>query len=274
MSTWVNGRAGTRVDSRDRGFNYGDGLFETMRVRRRGVRFLDCHLERLDEGCRRLGFAGPSRRVLRQELNVVAARRVDGVLKLVVTRGVGERGYRPTGKERATWVVSLQPLAKPAEGAVILRSARLCRLRLGVNKELAGLKTLNRLECVLARAEWQDPEIWEGLLRDTDGYLVCGTMSNLFLRSGSALMTPKLDRCGVAGVMRRWVLETAGALELRVRETRLRWNDVVKADEVFMTNAVAGVVPLGSVQHGRTRLRFAEATSSTSAALRRLLESQ
>jgi 4-amino-4-deoxychorismate lyase len=267
VTTWVNGREGVTVDSRDRGFNYGDGLFETMRVRRRSVRFLEYHLERLDEGCRRLGIAGPSRRVLRQELNAAAARRVDGVLKLVVTRGVGDRGYRPTGKERVTRVVSLHPLGKPAGGI-----ARLCRLRLGVNQQLAGLKTLNRLECVLARAEWQDPEIWEGLLRDTDGYLVCGTMSNLFLRTGTALMTPKLDRCGVAGVMRRWVLETAGALKLRARETRLSWRDVVEADEVFMTNAVAGVVPLGSIQHGRTRLRFAE--SPASAALRRLLESQ
>jgi 4-amino-4-deoxychorismate lyase len=272
VTTWVNGREGVTVDSRDRGFNYGDGLFETMRVRRRGVRLLDYHLDRLDEGCRRLGINGVSRRVLRRELNAAAALRVDGVLKLVVTRGVGERGYRPTGKERATRVLSLHPLATPAQGAATLRTARLCRLRLGVNPQLAGLKTLNRLECVLARAEWQDPEIWEGLLRDTDGSLVCGTMSNLFLRTGSALMTPKLDRCGVAGVMRRWVLETAGMLKLRVREKRVLWSDVGKADEVFMTNAVAGVVPLGLIRHGRTRLRFAELTAS--AALLRLLESQ
>jgi 4-amino-4-deoxychorismate lyase len=269
MSSWVNGRAGTRVDSRDRGFNYGDGVFETMRVRRRGVRFLDYHLDRLEDGCRRLDIKGPSRRVLRQELNAAATRCVDGVLKLVVTRGVGDRGYRTTGRERVTRVLSLHPLGNPAGG-----TARLCRLRLGVNRQLAGLKTLNRLECVLARAEWQDPEIWEGLLQDTDGYLVCGTMSNLFLRTGSALMTPKLDRCGVSGVMRRWVLETAGALKLRARETRLTWRDVVKADEVFMTNAVAGVVTLGSIQHGRSRLRFAESTASASAALRRLLGSQ
>lgn len=270
MSTWVNGRAGTRIDHRDRGFNYGDGVFETMRVRRRGVRFLDYHLERLDEGCRRLGFAGPNTRRLRQELMAVAARRVDGVLKLVVTRGLGDRGYRPTGQERCTRVLSLHPLAKSSVGAG--RSARLCDMRLGLNIELAGLKTLNRLECVLARAEWQDPGIWEGLLRDTEDYLVCGTMSNLFLRTGSALMTPKLDRCGVAGVMRRWVLETAGKLTLRVCEKRVLWSDVVKADEVFMTNAVVGIVPLVSIQRGRTRLRVAESTAA--AALMRLLESQ
>jgi hypothetical protein len=137
MSTWVNGRAGTRIDHRDRGFNYGDGVFETMRVRRRGVRFLDYHLERLDEGCRRLGFAGPSPRVLRRELNAAAARRVDGVLKLVVTRGVGERGYRPTGQERCTRVLSLHPLVKSATDGP-RAAARLCDLRLGVNPAAGG----------------------------------------------------------------------------------------------------------------------------------------
>jgi 4-amino-4-deoxychorismate lyase len=87
-------------------------------------------------------------------------------------------------------------------------------------------------------------------------------------------MTPKLDRCGVAGVMRRWVLETAGSLTLRVRETRVRWEDLRGADEVFMTNAVAGVVPLSSIEHGRTRLRFTEPAAWTSTELQRLLESQ
>jgi 4-amino-4-deoxychorismate lyase len=271
VTTWVNGRDSAAVDSRDRGLNYGDGLFETMRVRRRSVRFLDYHLERLVHGCERLGITGPNPRQLRQELERVAARRVDGVLKLVVTRGIGERGYRPTGKEHCTRIVSLHPLAVPTRDGA-LRQARLCRLKLGVNERLAGLKTLNRLECVLARAEWRSLRIWEGILRDTDDYLVCGTMSNLFVRSGSALMTPKLDRCGVAGVMRRWVLETAGALNLRAREKRLRWQDLAQADEIFMTNAVAGVVPLGQVQHGRTRLRLVESTAA--AALRELLETQ
>ncbi len=275
MTTWVNGRESRAVDSRDRGLNYGDGLFETMRVRRRSVRFLDYHLERLEHGCQRLGITGINPRQLRLELGRVAARRVDGVLKLVVTRGIGERGYRPTGEERCTRIVSLHPLARPNPAAArhgALRQARLCRLKLGVNEQLAGLKTLNRLECVLARAEWRSLRIWEGILRDTDDYLVCGTMSNLFVRSGSVLMTPKLDRCGVAGVMRRWVLETAGSLSLRAREKRLRWQDLAQADEVFMTNAVAGVVPLGLVQHGRLRLRFVESTAA--AALRGLLERQ
>jgi 4-amino-4-deoxychorismate lyase len=135
---------------------------------------------------------------------------------------------------------------------------------------LAGLKTLNRLESVLARAEWRDERIWEGLLRDVEGSVVCGTMSNVFLRRGSTLMTPALDRCGVAGVMRRWVLEQARDLRLRVWQGRLPVEAFRDAEEVFMTNAVAGVVPVGLVQAGPQLLRLP--STETAERLRARLE--
>ena len=210
MKSWIDGRAGSTIDYRDRGLNYGDGVFETMRVRRHSIRLLDYHLERLNDACRRLKIAAPSATRLRNEL-----------------------------------------------------------VRIGVNEALAGLKTLNRLESVLARAEWTDAGIWEGLMRDPDDHIVCGTMSNFFMRRGSSLMTPKLDRCGIAGVMRRWVLEQASPMKLRAREVRLRWSDLATADEAFMTNAVVGIVPLAVIQHGRSRVRFAERDASS--ALNRLL---
>ncbi|MDP8985944.1 MAG: aminodeoxychorismate lyase [Pseudomonadota bacterium] len=270
---WINGRAGAQVDPRDRGLNYGDGVFETMRVRRGSVRLLDYHLDRLRDACRRLAIAAPNPRGLRNELVRVAARRPEAVLKLIVTRGVGARGYRLSGRERSTRVISLHPVSRQAIRATERPvRVRLCAMRLGVNETLAGLKTLNRLESVLARAEWSDARIWEGLLRDTDDNIVCGTMSNLFVRRGRSLLTPRLDRCGVAGVMRRWVLEQAPALQLHARERRLRWEDLSMADEVFMTNAVAGVVPLASIQHGRLRLRFG--AWDTANGLRRALELQ
>jgi 4-amino-4-deoxychorismate lyase len=147
---------------------------------------------------------------------------------------------------------------------------RMCAMRLGVNEALGGLKTLNRLESVLARAEWKDTRVWEGLMRDTDDNIVCGTMSNFFLRRGSSLITPKVDRCGVAGVMRRWVLEQASALKLRASEGRVRWEDLGQADEAFMTNAVVGIVPVAVIQYGRARVRFAEGKNSSE--LRRMLE--
>jgi 4-amino-4-deoxychorismate lyase len=257
LNSWINGRAGATIRAADRGLNYGDGAFETMRVRRRGIRFLEYHLERLAATCQRLDLAVPDSARLRTELTRIAARKSEAVLKLLVTRGVGARGYRASGRERGTRVITLYPLPPRGSTAAAVR-IRMCAMRLGVNETLAGMKTLNRLESVLARAEWRDPRVWEGLMRDTDDNIVCGTRSNLFVRRGSQLLTPKVDRCGIAGVMRRWVLERAGAIRLRPRESRLRVEDLAGADEAFLTNAVSGIVPVAVLEHGRERIRFAE----------------
>jgi 4-amino-4-deoxychorismate lyase len=141
-----------------------------------------------------------------------------------------------------------------AEAAAPAR-VRLCATQLGLNPRLAGLKTLNRLESVVARAEWKDARIWEGLMLDVEQNIVCGTMSNLFLRRGSILMTPVIDRCGVAGVMRRWVLQAARELRLKPVERRLRWQDLSTAEEAFMSNAVVGVRSVAVIERGRERLR-------------------
>jgi 4-amino-4-deoxychorismate lyase len=272
MNAWINGRRSARIDYRDRGLQYGDGVFETMRVRRGRVRLLDYHLARLDSGCRQLAIAGPPLAALRRELVRIAALRSEGVLKLIVTRGSGARGYRPTGRERCTRILTLHPLPKTAvtEASRPAR-VRLCATPLGQNPRLAGLKTLNRLESVMARAEWSDARMWEGLMRDADENIVCGTMSNLFLRRGSSLMTPVLDRCGVAGVMRRWILETAGGLRLNPVERRIRWEDLSEAEEVFMSNAVVGLRSVGSLQRGTGVLRLTQ--FQTADRLRILLDS-
>lgn len=258
MTAWINGRRGARVDHADRGLQYGDGVFETMRVRRGRVRFLEYHLERLYAGCRVLKIASPARKSLQPELERIARRRSEGVLKLILTRGSGPRGYRPTGRERSTRIITLHalPISPSSSGREAVR-IRLCATPIGLNPALAGLKTLNRLESVLARSEWRDAGIWEGLLLDAEKNVVCGTMSNLFLRQGSILATPKLDRCGVSGVMRRWILETAGDLGLRAIERRLRWQDLRDAEEVFMSNAVVGLRSVSMIEHGTERVRHA-----------------
>ena len=257
MSTWINGRKREHIDYRDRGLQYGDGVFETMRILRGRVRLLEYHLDRLLAGCHRLGITGPERLELRQELQRTATLRKEAILKLIITRGVGRRGYRPTGLERATRILSLHALPKGllAQDARPVR-VRLCETTLGHNPGLAGLKTLNRLESVMARAEWQDARIWEGLMQDGEENIVCGTMSNVFLKRGRTLMTPVLDRCGVAGVMRRWVLETARQLDLRAVERRIRRRDLQEAEEVFMTNSLVGVRSVSSFQRGARILRL------------------
>jgi 4-amino-4-deoxychorismate lyase len=258
MSVWINGRRRSTLNYRDRGLQYGDGVFETMRVQRRSIRLLDFHLDRLYRGCRRLKIGAPQPLVLRRELERIAARRGEGVLKLIVTRGCGPRGYRPSGRERATRIATLRglPQAASADSPIAVR-LRVCATLLSANPSLAGLKTLNRLDSVLARSEWTDARIWEGLMRDADDNWVCGTMSNLFLRRGTVLMTPLLDRCGVAGVMRRWILERAGGLRLRAVERRIRWKDLQSAEEVFMSNAVVGIRSVRTIEGARWgNLRF------------------
>ena len=268
-ASWINGRSGRWIDCRDRGLHYGDGLFETMRVRDRRIRLLDYHLDRLLEGCGRLGIDTPGESVLRRELASPARLRDDAVLKLILTRGAGARGYRPSGEERCTRLVTLARLPPLAPGDAPQR-VRMCATRLGSNPALAGLKTLNRLESVLARLEWRSARIWEGLMCDAEGNVVCGTMSNLFVRSGSTLKTPMLDRCGIAGVMRRWVLEQARELHLRPWQGRLGFEEVAAADEVFMTNAVAGIVSISMLE--RVGRRFPIKRSDAAQRLRARLE--
>jgi 4-amino-4-deoxychorismate lyase len=263
-AAWINGVAGRHVDFRDRGLQYGDGLFETMRVRGGRIRLLEYHLERLFDGCRRMSIETPPLSSLRRELELRATPHADAVLKLILTRGPGARGYRPSGRERCTRIVSLSA-PPPVAASQSLQRVRVCATPVASNPALAGLKTLNRLESVLARSEWNDDRIWEGLMRDVDGYLVSGTMSNLFVRRGSSLTTPMLDRCGIAGVMRRWVFEQRADSRLTMREGRLRLEDLDEAAEVFMTNAVAGVVSVNVIQHGRRRIRI-----ESSAAAQRL----
>jgi 4-amino-4-deoxychorismate lyase len=262
------------LDCRDRGLQYGDGVFETMRVRRRGIRLFELHLERLYRGCRTLKIAAPSSLLLSRELKAIAAAQREGILKLIVTRGSGPRGYRPSGRERGTRIAISYAQPRGARVQESKRSRlRVCATPLGANPRLAGLKTLNRLESVLARAEWDDAKIWEGLMRDTDGNWVCGTMSNLFLRRGTVLMTPLIDRCGVAGVMRRWILENAVGLRLRTVERRIRWQDLVDAEEVFMSNAVVGIRSVRSIERPRgPNLRFSSSRAANR--LRKLLDLQ
>jgi 4-amino-4-deoxychorismate lyase len=274
VSVWINGRQRTLLDCRDRGLQYGDGVFETMRVSRRRIRFLEFHLDRLGEGCRRLSIAVPERLLLQRELTRIAAARSEAVVKLIVTRGRGIRGYRPSGRERCTRIISVHALSRRilGEESAAVR-LRVCATPLAVNPRLAGLKTLNRLDCVLARAEWQDARIWDGLMRDADGNWVSGTMSNLFLKRGPVLLTPLLDRCGVAGVMRRWILARAPELRLRPMERPIRWEDLKSAEEVFMSNAVVGIRPVRAIEWARkATLRFS--CVDTAKRLRALLDAQ
>lgn len=245
---WVDGIADLSLPADDRGLQYGDGLFETMRVVGGRVPLLERHLARLVAGCAQLALPAPEPATLRSEIDVASVGRDDAVLKLVVTRGSAGRGYRAPAAPQPRRVLSLHPRtewASPPATASI--RARTCSTRLAIGGPLVGLKHLNRLEQVLARSEWQDDAIAEGLMLDAEGTVVAGTMTNLFLVVDGALLTPVLDRCGIAGIARALVLESAAPLGLQVAQRRIAAGELRQADEIFVCNSVVGLRPLAEL---------------------------
>jgi 4-amino-4-deoxychorismate lyase len=225
------------IAANDRGLNYGDGLFETVLMKNGTACLIDAHLERLKHGCERLGIQFPGNESLLADLSRFDSM-PDGVMKIIVTRGAGGRGYRPLRDAAPTRVVSWHEM--PLAGATEIR-ARWCAMRLARNPLLAGIKHLNRLEQVLAQREWDDPQIHEGFMLDSEGELICGTTTNIFVVRSGTLVTSDLRYSGVRGVMRGAVMQKASRLGVPVSEEPLWPHDLETATEVFVTNAVRGV---------------------------------
>lgn len=235
----------------DRGLMYGDGVFETLHFGADPVphcTLLSYHWARLRRGLHTLKIAvdlaeieGQLKRYLQQAKLAEACS-----IKITVTRGSAKAGYAPDSKAVATIVISAAvtspvPPALYDEGVTV----RLCEMRMGRNPALAGIKHLNRLEQVMARSEWQDAGIFEGLLRDSEGLLVEATAANVFLRRNGELLTPDLRYCGVAGTQREHLLDTVlPALNLSCRVRSVTLHDLYEADEVFLASSRLGVMPV------------------------------
>jgi len=244
MPVWIDGRPAALLPVTDRGLAYGDGLFETIAVRQGQMALLERHLQRLAEGARRLRLP-LDLALVRAELLAFASELGNGVAKLIVTRGDGLRGYAPPADAHCRRILSGNPSpAYPARNR--LDGIRLypCTTRLAEQPLLAGLKHLNRLEQVLARAEWQDPACAEGLMCDSGGRVIEGVFSNLFVVRSGELLTPSLARCGVAGVMRAEILARAAAAGMTTRVVDLDYAALLAADEVFLCNSQYGIWPV------------------------------
>jgi 4-amino-4-deoxychorismate lyase len=252
MTMLVNGLPATAASANglspaDRGLQFGEGVFETIACLKSRARFLPLHLERLEFGCERLGIKPPNLDEITAEVLGLVSGVERAIVKVLVTGGEAlARGYGRTGQEKATRITIRYPW--PHDDPAQLHDgvmARTLTLRLGENPRLAGLKHCNRLESILARVELaNDPHLAEGLLFSSGGNLVSGTMSNVFLVRESCLLTPRIDQCGVAGVMRRVVLREARRVGIPARECELRAENLQTADEVFLTNARIGIWPL------------------------------
>lgn len=235
----------------DRGFSYGDGLFETIRVCEGRAPLLGYHLDRLLTDSGRLGIS-----LSRPELEKACSDAVDRygvvyggapwVLKFVVTRGTGGRGYRPLAEMRPNLFVFHSP-APPGPPETGVR-ADFSRIPLTVNPLFSGMKTLNRLEQVMAAREMHG-SVWELLMTNADGHVVEGTRTNLFLLGPEGWVTPPGASLAVSGVMRRQVIERLHLTGERLVERSVGVGELLSPHcrGVWLSNSVIGVVPVNNL---------------------------
>ena len=246
----INGLQQDTISALDRGLHYGDGVFETIKVHLGRLVLLEQHLQRLNEGCKRLRIQLASLDVIIDEAKALIQGEVNAVIKIIVTRGQGGRGYRMPASADNTRIIICYPFpAYPAERLKEGVKICLCTNRLSINPQLAGVKHLNRLEHILAANEWLDDSIAEGLMMDQYGNIIEGTMSNVFLVSNGRLITPDLTNCGVAGIMRQQLLDAAQDLGISHDIREVKKEELFAADEVFLTNSLIGIWPVRKIEH-------------------------
>ncbi len=222
-------------------------------------------MQRLCRGCDRLGIHPPDTELLRDEAAQEAGEMSKGVLKIMLTRGAGGRGYSPSGAHSPCRILHAFPWPDyPDEWSRQGVAVRICDVPLGRNSRLAGIKHLGRLEQVLARSEWDDPAIAEGLMLDTEGRVIEGTMTNLFLIKGGELYTPDLSDCGTAGIIRQLLMDMAADAGLTLTVTNLSPQDVFEADGAFLTNSVIGLWPVKTLEDRHLKVPAIPPTFSAS----------
>jgi 4-amino-4-deoxychorismate lyase len=241
----VDGKPATSIPADDRGLAYGDGLFETIEISSGQPVLWKRHMQRLLRGCQELGIHYDDDAQLLHECLALAEGHERGIIKIMLTRGSGGRGYRPDASCKVRRIVMYHAwpemaVTNPTEGIRLFR----CKTPVTVNKRLAGLKTLCRLEQVMAQLEWNAEEFSEGLMLDQNEHVIEGTRSNVFVVKESQLLTPALKSAGIKGIMRDVIIEMANNEGMAVQELDLGHDEFRCADEIFVCNSIIGVWPV------------------------------
>ena len=233
----------------DRGLHYGDGLFETIACVDGQLQFWDEHIERMRSGAERLKMDAVVIDNFQLDVSSLLEKHniTNCVIKLILTRGQSERGYRNSSSQQPTRIVLLSDLPLYTEEHVTQGiKVRFCQHPVSVNSQLAGIKHLNRLDNVLARNEWQD-EYQEGIMLDDTGNVIEGTMSNIFAVKNKQLYTPLLSNSGVDGVIRGQILSIAQQQGVETHVIKHNKEELKNMDEIFVCNSIIGIWPVASL---------------------------
>ena len=235
------------LDSQDRGLHYGDGLFETILRLNGEMPLWAKHYDRLQRGCEKLSIPAPDEAYLLERIDTEAEGQNSVVVKIIVTRGIGGRGLKLPQNNQASVFVLCYPYTKLTMQALELDVA-ICRTRLPINPNLAGIKHLNRLDYVLAAIELERlGNMAEAILCDTEGYMVEGIISNLFFCLHDEVYTPSVEFAGVEGIMRQQILQHLENQGIPVQIGRYYPELLLQASECFLCNSVQGVRPIRSI---------------------------
>ncbi len=248
----INGQPTDSISIHDRGLQYGDGLFETIAVVNGQPLLLEKHLSRLTNSADLLKFPNQNINIIKNELFEFSQSIDRGIIKIILTRGVGGRGYGlPTEQSPNRILVKYPWPDYPQDMIVNGVKLRICDLRLSKQAIFFGSKHLNRLEQVMARSEWSDKAIFEGLLLDENDKIIECTMSNVFFIKDKTLFTPELNKSGVKGILREVVLEHAEKLGFKTTESSMVISDLNQMEECFITNSIIGICPVNQLSNIR-----------------------
>ncbi|MEH0713480.1 aminodeoxychorismate lyase [Vibrio owensii] len=254
---WVNGLPQTHISLGDRSFQYGDGCFTTIKTKKGELEYWQAHVERMEACLKTLHIPFPDwSQVFDWVMKAVLNDELAGI-KIHISRGTGGRGYSPSGIEGP--VVTISNFAFPShysswqENGVPLG---VCRTRLGIQPLLAGHKHNNRIEQVLAKAEIEGTELTDAVTLNVQNHVIETTMANLFWVKDKKVYTPDLSLSGVAGVMRRKVLEFLQTNDYPVQVATFELSDLLNADEVWMCNSLLGVAPVSGISTPDNKIDF------------------
>ncbi len=259
-----------KVDVSDRGLAYGDGLFETIAYVGEVLVNWELHWQRLLLGANRLAIDLPEENFFLKRVHLKISQDAllgessssSRVIKIIVTRGRGGRGYLYTKSQSPTIIITVHGWPeRAAEDYLSGIPVTICQTRLAVQPLLAGIKHLNRLEQVLGRNEFSGTAYQEGImLRGSYHFsdyppsmksrIIEGTSSNLFFVNNKHLYTAKIDTCGVLGTIRQTILVLTRQMDITVEEGHYSLHDLVMATEIFFCNSIFGVVPVASISIG------------------------
>ncbi|WP_342808157.1 aminodeoxychorismate lyase [Alteromonas sp. M12] len=232
-----------RISSSDRIATYGDGCFTTMCVTNNKIELLNAHIARLKEGCARLKIDFTNWHSLQGKLEQFGLIHENQVIKAVISRGYGGRGYDTAGVTSPHCYLSVSDM--PKHYADLSRQGLtlgLSTIQLAKQPLLAGIKHLNRLEQVLIKHEMRNMQVDDVIVCDTDSHVIECSAANLFWRKGTQWFTPNLDNCGVSGVMRNHIVDVMGKSKVPLAISNHPLQSLLDCDEAFISNSLMKII--------------------------------